>query len=172
MLKRNDSKATIEKILAWKKALGESWGNFNQYQTAAQTGLSNHFKYFLLLAVNTNWWYKDGMRLLLRMNNRFWGFREARLMLRSPSFSLPAMSVLVLIGERNPQVLLDTCDVFCGYQVPENPQMGVWVDNAHFPLAINVNSQQSGLTIQPHTNFQATEIELSRGDAEQVLEAA
>lgn len=82
------------------------------------------------------------------------------------------MSVLVLIGERNPQVLLDTCDVFCGYQVPENPQMGVWVDNAHFPLAINVNSQQSGLTIQPRTNFQATEIELSRGDAEQVLEAA
>lgn len=50
--------------------------------------------------------------------------------------------------------------------------MGVWVDNAHFPPAINVNSQQSGLTIQPRTNFQATEIELSREDVEQVLEAA
>ena len=40
------------------------------------------------------------MRLLLRMNIRCWGFRGARLILRSPSVSLPAMSALVLIGER------------------------------------------------------------------------
>ena len=103
MLKCNDPRPP-SKILAWKKSLGESWGNLNRDQTAARTDLSNHFKYFLLLAVNTNWWYKDGMRLLLRMNNRCWGFRGARLMLLNPSFSLPAMSALVLIGERgNPR---------------------------------------------------------------------
>ena len=77
-----------------------SCGNLNQDRTAARTDLSSHDKYFLLLTVNTNWWYNDGMRLLLRMNIRCWGFRGARLMLRSPSFSLPAMSALVLIGER------------------------------------------------------------------------
>ena len=32
--------------------------------TAARTDLS------LLVAVNTNWWYKDGMRLVERMNKR------------------------------------------------------------------------------------------------------
>ena len=36
----------------------------------------------------------------MRMNNRCWGFRGARLMLPSPSSSLPAMSALILIGER------------------------------------------------------------------------
>ena len=54
--------------------------------------------------------------------------------------------------------------------LPENPQLGVWVDNPHLPLAINVNSQRSGLAIQTRTNFQATEHELSSKVAEQELE--
>ena len=98
MLESDDTKDT--KILEWKKALGVSLGNFNQDLTATLTDLSSHFKYFLLVAVNTNWWYKAGMRLVVRMNKPCWGFRWARDIFPNPSFSLPAMSALVLIGER------------------------------------------------------------------------
>ena len=57
--------------------------------------------------------------------------------------------------DRNPQVSLDTCDVNCGYWLPKNPQMGVWVDNPHFPLAINFNLQRSRLTIQSRQVLEA-----------------
>ena len=95
MLKCDDTKTTIKD----KKALGILCGNLNQDLTAALTDLSNHFKYFLLLVVNTNWWYRAGMRLVLRMNKCCWGFKEAEVMFPNPSFSLPAMSNLILIGE-------------------------------------------------------------------------
>ena len=95
-----DSSKTIIIDLSMEKGLGRIVGNLNHVRTAARTDLSNHFKYFLLLVVNTNWWYKDGRKLLLRINNCCWGFRGARLMLHSPLFSLPAMSALILIGEK------------------------------------------------------------------------
>ena len=87
------------KILAWEKAMGVSYGS-NQERTAALIERSSQSRCFLLVAAGTNWLYMEGMRLVVRKNKRCCGFTGAEVMFPSPSELFPAMSALVLMGDR------------------------------------------------------------------------